>query len=536
MQIFLNGEELDLYKGEVVAITLQINDLGELDKANTSYTNSFKIPRSANNTRIMQNLGIPGNSSRIMYSLNNITILEDSLPILVNGFAKVTEVTPLYYSINVYGSEKTFFEKIKNVTVKDCFPTINISWTAGSLKSYANATLAFCFPVAQYNTDTIHSGSLQSAGAIFSKTKVIYTSPVFFAKYLFEQIFIHLGYTLDYPIANDNVFLKLVVPSQNGVSSFGLQYGDTFNIKNCVQDVGADVYIKEIMYRFGLIIQVDELNKRVSFTKMDNLLNAGTPKDWTDKMVEFKSEKYEINGYGQVNYMRYAEDDEADENFPYIAPDNELTGSFNLDVETYNAEQTVISSVAIKPKIWGQLESNDWSKGIIYFYNQPAPNHSFWMFDIAENKKNDLLDNLEIPQPKGVPFQFLYLKTLPNVMQFFLSPNGADDAYNLPQTVKSPQKDFLSFQYYIDNYYQNVQRLLGSPTVIKVNMKLDTTDIYNFNFFTRIYLEQFGSFFYLNKINNWQKNKLAEVELIRIPPISTGGGYYSNSSTMIGTP
>lgn len=532
MQIFLNGEELDLNVGEVVAVTLQINDLGELDKANTSYTNSFRLSRTANNTRIMQNLGIAGNSSRVMYSLNNITILEDSLPILVNGFAQVTEVTPQYYAINVYGSEKTFFEKIKNVTVKDCFPTTNISWTASSLKAYANSGVNFCFPVAQYNGDTIHSGSLQTAGAVFSRTKVIYTSPVFYAKYLFERIFIYLGYTLEYPIAFDNVFTKLAVPSFKGVSHFNLVYGDTFNIKNCVTEITADNYIKEIMYRFGLIIQVDELNKKVKFTKMDDLLNSGSIKDWTDKMVEFKSEKYEISGYAQKNSLVYSEDEETDIRFPLMAPANELTGNFVLDIETYDAEKTVITSEAVKPKYWGQQESNDWSKGVIYYYNQQPPNNAWFMLDIAENTIGD--DGL--PKIKEVPFQFLYLRTIPTAMQIFQLANGTDEDYNLPRPVQTPTKDFLSFEYYINNYYQNIQRLLGSPTVVKVNMKLDTTDIYNFNFFSRIYLEQFGCYFYLNKINNWQKNKLVEVELIKIPPITTGGGYYANSSVMIGTP
>lgn len=531
MQIFINGEEIDLYDNEKVAITLQINDLGELSRPNTSYTNSFKIPRTATNTRIFKNLGIVGNTSRVMYELNSVTILENSLPILSNGFAQITDSWPTYYQINIYGSEKTFFEKIKNVTVKDCFPSTVIHYTSSVIKTYAHATGVFCFPVAQYNGETTHSGSLQSSGAIWSRTKVEYTSPVFYASYLFQQIFTYLGYALENPIYADPAYIKLVVPSFKGVSSFNLNYGDMFDIKNCVTEVGADTFIKEIMYRFGLIIQVDEVNKKVKFSRMDTLLGVGSVKNWTDKVVDIKNEKYSISGYAQKNYMTYSGDDEIDENFPYESPANELTGSFGLDVYTYDDEKTVISSTAKKPTIWGSQETNEWSKGRIFFYNY-TPMISYWMLDIAENTLDD--DGVTVT-PKEVPFQFCSLKIIEDVMQIFLSPDGTDDDYNTPYPVFILSKDYLSFQYYIDNHYQNIQALLSSPAVVKVNMLLDVIDINSFDFFNRIYLEQFGSFFYLNKISNWQKNKIVEVELIKIPPISAGG-YYASTTEMIGTP
>lgn len=368
MQIYINGEEIDLYDNEKVAITLQINDLGELDKANTSYTNSFKIPRTATNTRVLENLGVPGNTSRVAYTLNNVTIIENSLPILVNGFAQITDTYPSYYQINVYGSEKTFFEKIKNITVQDCHPDYFIRWTSLMMADRAHAATHFCFPVAQYNSDTMHSGSLQSAGSVWSRTKVIYTSPVFYVRYLFESIFTHLGYQLVYPISNDNTFNKLVVPSQKGISHFNVQYGDLFNLKNCVTQVGASDFIKEIMYRWGLTIQVDEFNKKVSFSKLNNMLANGDAIHWTSKVVELKNEKYKLDGYAQNNLFTYQGDDEADENYP-TAPANELRGSFELDIETLDGQKTVVSSQCQKPIWWGYRETNIDSKGCIFYYN-----------------------------------------------------------------------------------------------------------------------------------------------------------------------
>lgn len=529
MQIFINGQEIDLYQGEKVAITLQINNLGELDKSNTSYTNSFKIPRTATNTRIFENLGIPGNTSRVMFNLNNVSIYEDSLPILVNGFGEITETTPTYYTLNVYGSEKSFFEKIKNVTVKDCFPDFNLSYTSSILANYIRAVGVFCFPLAQYNGNTIFTNSLTVAGASWTRTHVEQTTPVFYAKYLFDQIFVHLGYTVEYPMGAE--FINMVVPAQKGVSHFGLVYGQNFNIKNCVTEINAGQYIKEIMWRFGLIIQVDEVNKKVSFTKMDTLLSSGQILDWTDKLVEIKNEKYKLDGYAQKNIMTYAED-EADDRFPLDVFEDELEGSFNLDIQTYDAEKEVITSEAIKPKMWGYQETNEWAKGFIWFWNYSPPNRQIFMLDIAENSIKDD-GTVEL---KEVPFQFMMLRGGVPPMNFtFLSPNGQNDYTAVLTTPRVLTKNNLSWQYYIDNYYKNIYQLLAEPTTVKVIMHLSVLDIYNLNFFNRIYLEQYGSYFYLSKINNWQKDKLVEVELIKIPPISTASGYYASSARMIGT-
>lgn len=154
------------------------------------------------------------------------------------------------------------------------------------------------------------------------------------------------------------------------------------------------------------------------------------------------------------------------------------------------------------------------------------------MLDIAENKANDD-DSLTT---KEVPFQFMYLKTIETAVQIFEGPTAVDNAQSYPSPCFLLSKDFLNWNYYIDAHYPNIITLLENQKVLKVNMFLNVLDIYKFNFFSRIYLEQYGSYFYLNKINNWQKDKVVEVELIQIPPISTaGGGYYASSARMIGT-
>jgi len=531
MQIFLNGQELDLNVGEKVAITLQLNDLGDLSKANTSYTNKFKIPKTPKNVQVMNFLGVPGQLSRVPYKLNNVTIIEDSLPLLINGFAELSDNDEKSYNMNVYGSEKTFFEKLKTHTLQDVYGQRNIVWTAESLVPYINGAgmNGITLPVAQYNANTTHSGSLQSLGTVFTRTLVTQTSPHFYVRFLFEKIFTHLGYTVTYPFIYDAVFNRLVIPSAKGVSHFQVGYGDTFNVQLCLPEVSCDVLVKELMYRYGLVIKVNEFDKKVTFTKLDTLLKSGPVLDWTDKFSGLKNEKYNIDGYGQTNYLRYKED-VMDENYPTLGPADALMGLFKIDNETLNKEKTIIDSAFVKPPLCRVIESNDWAKGRIFLHTTGTDS---FLLDIAENT---LESGAEL-RPREIPFQIQYLKNLSGVVQFRLErPNGTYTTTNVNNPLVGSTNN-LSFQTFLNTNYGQIINLLQTMHVIKCTMKLSLLDVYNFDFHSRIYLEQFGSYFYVNKISSYQKNKLVEVELVKIPPIvQTGGGSYQYGTlNMIGT-
>jgi len=515
MQIFLNGQELDLDPDARVAITLQVNDLADISKPNTSYTNRFNISKmSANNIKAFEYLGVPGSRTRIPYQMTNINVYEDSLPLIVNGYCAIEQVVPDSYSINIYGSEKTFFELLKSVTLKDIYPVTEIVWNGSTLLNYLNTTENFCFPVAQYNAQTTESGYLTAQAYI--RTYTTSTSPHFFVKYLFEKVFEHLGYTLEYPMTDETDFKNLVISSKKGVSHFGTQNGALFNIQQCMHDVACDVFVKEIMQRYGLVVKCDEFNKKITFIRMEDLLLNSPINDWSDKFDSLVNQKYTIGSYSQKNLYKYT-DDIADANFPTFTPDfyaNILDGTFEIDNELLPAEGTIFESSFSKALYWGDVTlSNGYATQGRLFYTNYFFGH--FLFDVAENK----LDNDNQLEIKEVPFQLMYLKTWPDEVDFtFLEPLGQQYTARVP--IRLCTNDNISFQHYIDTHYGQLVNLFDNMEVVKVKMKLSVVDIYQFDFFKRIYLEQFGSYFFVNKITNWEKNKLTEVELIKIPPVN----------------
>lgn len=529
MQIYFNGKELDLAQDERVTLTLQMNNLADISKANTSFTNSFKVPKTARNVGIMEYLGVNGNSTRIPYEQNKVTVLEDSIVLVNDGYAVVDNTDPKNYDINIYGSEKTFFEQVKNYTLQDVYPDTNVMWTAPNLLNYVTSMTDWCLPVAQYNADAYHTSFAQAINPAFTRTKALETSPHFFVKNLFERIFSHLGYTVSFPMSGDSVFNRLIIPSQKGVSQLGVIYGANFNIKQCVFDTGCDTLIKEVMQRYGLLIKVDELKKKVTFTRFTDLLTTSEILDWTDKYVDVKNEKYTIGSYGQTNYYKYAEDtlDNGVANISIIIPTfgaNALQGSFDIDNATLDKENTVFESSFTKAKAWGEKIITGTteafgigSQGRIYTPSNAIIGYP--LFNVAENELSDSDDVTSEKNNRVNNFQLMYLKTIEDPVSF-----GIMDNFGVYQTLVTSQakvctNDNIGFQKFLDDNYSGVISLLDNMVVIKAMMKLSVLDIYQFDFHKRIYLQQYGAYFYVNRISNYQKNKLTEVELIKIPAI-----------------
>lgn len=516
MQLFINGKEISLSADERVAITLQQNDLADVSKPNTSYTNKFKILKNADNIAAMEFLGVAGFTSRMPYRLNNVNLLEDSILLIQNGFCEIVDSDSKYYNINVYGSEKEFFEKIKGYTLQDVYPDENVTWNVNNLFHYTSGTTTFCFPIAQYSNASYHSNFVQQNNP-FTRCSSLEMSPNFFVRNLFKNIFLHVGYTFELPtsVTTDPVYNNLIVPSQKGVRANGVVYGQPFNVKNCVPRLDCITLIKEIMWRYGLVMQVNQSRKKVIFFKLSELITSSEIVDWSDKFSELKSEIYSIGNYGQTNIFEYA-DDEADENIPEFYPANLLRGIFQLDNETLPNEKTVITSAIKKGKICKQeeLTGNTGVKGVVFLdFNSGQIVTGDFLFDLFETTVSDegQISNRDIPT------YLMHLTTRNDIINFGIMDNFG--FYTTRDIVaKVATNENISFQDFINNHYQGLINVLNTPMLVKCKMNLNLLDIHNLDFNKRYYIKQLHSHFYLNKIKNWENGKEVEVELIRIPP------------------
>lgn len=558
-EVFINNERIDLDNGDV-SQTFQLNDIADISSRQTSFTNKFKVPRTQKNIKIFKNLGIFGKTTEYLnnefpYGKPIAKVIESGIELVSKGCAVISQTNPLNYEIVVYGSEKTFFEKIKDLTLQDCYPTTPFTYTAENVADAVTNTDNFIFSILFYNNYTKSSNSLGLLNS--TSTFIPYTelwtermTPQFFWKYLFESIFAHLGYEVINPIENDSKFKTLLTNASKSVVSFNVQYGQTFDLKNVAPNMLASDFIKEVMMRFGLMIKVDELTRKVTFVKFDDVLKNSTPEDWSGKFDSVKKEFYKYGNYSKKNKLNHPEDNSG----ILHTKEDELSGDFLINNESLESEGIFFTSKFKKPKLC--VDTNN--TGYLFQQSQATLQFGYFVTGIDTNSNSDyiryydLIDLMEyeyegstvtedtstikkviesfepyifykyisyyehkliFKRQDGTFYERIYASLpLAQYKEYFLEFDGWFSAGNITDNKK------ISFQNFIDDNYQNVIKTLNKMHAFNVLMNLSVVDIYQLDFFRRKYIKQLGGFFYLNKVLNFKNGKLTECEFIKTPP------------------
>lgn len=115
--ILETGEKLDVI-GDV-NYTKSVADIGDVSKVNTSYSWTLKFPKTPNNTRIFDFLGINGNSSSTPYRSIKVAILDNGYSVVRNGNLQITETNGAEYKGNVKDGIIDFFNAMGDLSLAD---------------------------------------------------------------------------------------------------------------------------------------------------------------------------------------------------------------------------------------------------------------------------------------------------------------------------------------------------------------------------------------------------------------------------------
>lgn len=116
VEILANDMAFEIKEGEKVKYNLQVSDIFNLAEVKSSYLDSFKIKKTAHNTRIMQGLGLVGDTSTIPYNKINASLNYFGASVVHNGWLSVKE-TSEDYSISIIDGIIDFFKAIEGKTL-----------------------------------------------------------------------------------------------------------------------------------------------------------------------------------------------------------------------------------------------------------------------------------------------------------------------------------------------------------------------------------------------------------------------------------
>lgn len=259
---------------------------------------------------------------------------------------------------------------------------------------------------------------------------------------------------------------------------------------------------------FGAILQINNTDngtvvRAINLQTLYDRCNPTDSVDWTNKidMGGDIETVYELDNYAQSNILNAAANSKEETD----------TGSLVVNDTTLTPERVMYTfpTTSALPQMvdfWtaagnqgrAQLAwiPNMISEGEYFKYWLPASrSYAHWQYPVFK--------------PEKVGTCLVKAKDYGGTYTYAYSKQGA--TYNLPMLFAVP----LTMQEIVDTYYARLQNnILNKARVLTLEIALDPLDILNLDLMRPVYLAQYGDYFFIEKISNYQARKLTKATLV----------------------
>lgn len=297
-----------------------------------------------------------------------------------------------------------------------------------------------------------------------------------------QTITIRIRYIKDGAFPTDDVTIITFAPSCK------VEIVDTLNVNR------SDVYwnrlvtktplkdiLKDFFVRFGIVYKI-EGNTLILKTFEEICIDTASAVDWTGKRVNRKKSAIEFKtNYAQSNYFLHNDD----------AKDKFLgSGSLAIANTTLQTAKDFFTSVFSNARRW---------TGTGYeVMSTPA-------YDSTSTGIDDIKE--EPPLMIGT----LKARTTEAAITFNATPRTD---YKLAYHADASQTKDSSFRYFLSKYYPSLTFALQQNKICKYEYNLNEMDIANYDPHKMIF--DSGSYYLINKIENFRSGKITKVELFKI--------------------
>lgn len=159
VELEIEGNKIELYHDQDVSYTKRAAEFGKVDKFASSYTNSFKAPKSLQNVKFFEGLGVPGDTSRFPYSALKGNLIDNGITILHNGKIEIKS-TDSEYRLSIIDGIKDFFDVIRGKTIagNTDLSALNHDKTLQTIIDSWNGLTEFKYLVANYGNPYYNLG------------------------------------------------------------------------------------------------------------------------------------------------------------------------------------------------------------------------------------------------------------------------------------------------------------------------------------------------------------------------------------------
>lgn len=287
-ELFINDKSLDLADETKIGVTLQANNLGELQNRQGEFTNIFKLPKTLRNRAILEHLDNISSVSLLPYRQNVARYLEDGVEIISEGTATIESTDENFYFLKVTSGNLEFFNKFPDVKVYelDWSNEIHIRNLTNIVNSRTN-TSGYIYPLINWFND--ENTTAFNTNAVDAR----YLYPCMFLKDIISKVDEVTGYTsrgsfIDWLQVNEVVISpKDTKATQTAID--GLKSSSTNTLEELL-GVGGNTTVGQVFVNPNLDVSTNEMDSyqleninpiygyfkyKGTFKVISNLVNLG---------------------------------------------------------------------------------------------------------------------------------------------------------------------------------------------------------------------------------------------------------------------
>ena len=272
-----------------------------------------------------------------------------------------------------------------------------------------------------------------------------------------------------------------------------LQYNSEIDFSKLLPNIKQIDFLKAIMQQYGMIYQPNQQGVYQFITIEDVLNGVAGFNDYTAKLHKETAENYSIGNYYRLNKFVYDYNDDDKNGNGYADSD------FAIDIDNIPAEGELMKSIIEACGDYLLYDKWDTISSVHAYKNTQTDTTAVPIYELNANDK---------------------MIVARKVMHYvdFLDFGDGDNyiGFHFAVTQAVAQFKTLHWSVLMEKYYPKFIKMAQRPVKKTVALWLTPIDIYFLDMFKIIYLEQYQSYFYLNKVNNFLPGKLSDCELIKI--------------------
>lgn len=197
-----NGD-FDLYDNETIVQTISSFDFADITTRTGEYTNTFKLPKTSNNIRLIGYATEINASSTFVYSKINVTVIIDDEP-FKNGFFVINGIDK-DISVNFYSGNSIFYNEIKNKYLNTLdWSDYDHVWNYTNAVANSSNSTGYVYPLINYNGQNLASDTVDVR-------KIL---PATYFKEILNRLISEAGYTPYYDFDTVDLDRSLIPYSQ----------------------------------------------------------------------------------------------------------------------------------------------------------------------------------------------------------------------------------------------------------------------------------------------------------------------------------